>query len=168
MPTSRPAVLRIELGRLHLITGERKHLPLSRLTDEEHVHGQLAILLDDRPLPSMGYFGPSDVCLGDWVTELLTALRTLEAADLSVYVYDEGEQGQPAFEFRREGGIVLISIIDSEITEGRADPGWQLVCCTMDSFREQIDQVVHAFRARLVSAAPEHAESWWQAHIRVP
>jgi hypothetical protein len=45
------------------------------------------------------------------------------------YVFDEGEQGQPAFVFEREGDQGFFSIAASEISDGDA-PGvaaWRVV-----------------------------------------
>src|SRR5438128_1587274 len=86
-----------------------RKLPLSKLTSlDDHIHGTLAIVVGGKPLPMLGYFGPSDACLGDWAAELSRAARVLSSGDPASYVYDEGEQGQPAFVFQRKGETVSL------------------------------------------------------------
>lgn len=105
-------------------------------THSGHVHGRLRITLGDRDVPSMGFFGPEDVCFHAWAQELRRALTALGAQ--GQHVYDEGEEGQPAFEFVRSQDDVLISLIDSRHSDGLADERWQKVRCTWPQFSEQI------------------------------
>src|SRR5437879_1289096 len=98
-------------------TGTTHRLPISKLSEGlGHVHGRLEITIDDRPLPFLGYCGPSDVCFNEWVHELVEASGTLQATDPGRYVYDEGEEGQPAFQFVRMGDSVFVSVIASELS----------------------------------------------------
>lgn len=39
-----------------------------------HIHGRLDFEVGGRLLPHLGYFGPDDVCFGEWLRELQTAL----------------------------------------------------------------------------------------------
>jgi hypothetical protein len=79
--------------------------PLEQLDDDERscVHGTLWIRVNGRDLPALGFWGRDDACLGAWAAELSRAVQALEPSDQACYVYDEGEQGQPAFVFTRTG-----------------------------------------------------------------
>ncbi|MCB9881426.1 MAG: hypothetical protein H6834_06515 [Planctomycetes bacterium] len=143
-------------------------MPLSALDDDarSHVHGALRVEIDGRRLPWMGFFGPDDVCLNDWARELSQARHTLSTSDVAVHVFDEGEQGQPAFEFRREGERVFVSIVDSTIGDGRSDPAWQRVPCRWHDFDTAVRAFVRELRAALEAEAPEAmARAWCHENI---
>lgn len=58
-------------------------LPISFLSDGSgHIHGELAIhhIGGGNPLPSLGYFGPDDVCLNTWTQELHAIEEALSKA----------------------------------------------------------------------------------------
>ncbi|MHB2015603.1 MAG: hypothetical protein ACYCW6_01515 [Candidatus Xenobia bacterium] len=110
-----------------------------RRTRSKHVHGRLRVLLGGRDLPSMGY-GPGDVCLHGWAEALRDAVGSLARAPRARYVYDSGDSGVPAFEFRRDEDVVFISIIDAINSSGEADPRWQHVGCDFRALTSQIRQ----------------------------
>jgi len=83
-----------------MVANDRK--PLTELTLDRHVHGGLRLEINGRLVPYLGYWGPDDVCFGEWVNELWRAAQALRDSG-GRHVYDEGEQGQPAFVFEREG-----------------------------------------------------------------
>src|SRR5688500_1328686 len=94
-------------------TADTEHrLPVSTLPDDgaAHIHGRLEILVGGRAVPHLGYWGPNDVCMGQWLHVLRDAVKALSAASISEYTYDEGEQGQPAFRWSRIDDKVFISI----------------------------------------------------------
>jgi hypothetical protein len=76
------------------------------------------------------------------------------------HVYDEGEQGQPAFVFDREGDRGFFSIVASEISEGLADPDWQRIEFVPAEFIAAQDQFRATFVAKVRAAAPRVAEKW--------
>ena len=78
--------------------GQGRH-PLSALRDGAHVHGNLTIGIGGRAFPGLGYWGPSDVCLGMWAAELQSVANAVRTSADARYLFDEGEQGQPAYEF---------------------------------------------------------------------
>src|SRR5689334_22705991 len=97
--------------------GGHSELHLADLrTDGDHIHGRLSITIGGATIPRLGFFGPDDVCLGTWLCELALASRQLCSEGCSRYVFDEGEQGQPAFVFEREGPVVYVSIEDSDLS----------------------------------------------------
>jgi hypothetical protein len=127
-----------------------------------HVHGRLRIEIDGRELPHLGFFGPDDVCLYTWVPELARIRSALAGGDAR-YVFDEGEQGQPAFVFERVGETVYVSIEDSRIAElsgGHGDAEWQRVPCIAADLFEAIDRFFVALRAQMLAAGPYGAH-WW-------
>jgi hypothetical protein len=107
-----------------MVVNDRK--PLSDLAFDRHVHGGLRLEIGGRLVPYLGYWGPDDVCFGEWVNELWLAAKALRDPG-GRHVYDEGEQGQPAFVFEREGDRGFFSIAASEISEEEAHPDWQHV-----------------------------------------
>jgi len=138
--------------------------PLSFLSDDNtHVHGMLNIFVDGRVLPRTGFFGPDDACFNAWVRELARASDALVAADPSFHVYDEGEQGQPAFHFERSGAAVFVSVRRSAISDGPGDPTWERVRCSLDEFVAAVATFLETFRNALSEqAGPERAERWWR------
>lgn|GEM_PF-1512238 len=129
--------------------------------DDNHIHARLEICVHGRLLPRMGFWGPHDVCLNTWLRELDAALRQLETTQHTSFVSDEGEQGQPAFRFRRDSTSLFISVEASALSGGAGEPDWQEVCCDYEDFRLQ----VFRFRGRLREAlenelGPEKAELW--------
>lgn len=154
----------IQLGEIFIAAYEQERADLSLLDDDEysHVHGELRIYVDGKLLPCVGFFSPDDVCLNDWAGVLWTASSRLRADESGIYVFDEGEQGQPAFVFQREGDRVLISVVDSELGDGRADPAWDRVPCGLDEFLDGASQFLWDLRERVRQKAdPVEAERWW-------
>lgn len=106
---------------------------LNSLVEEDHIHGGLRIEIGGRLVPCLGYFGADDVCLDVWVGELSAAAKALESTN-GKHSFDEGEQGQPAFVFEREGELAHFSIADSMISDGVGLPDWQRVPFQPDEF----------------------------------
>ena len=124
-----------------------------------HVHGRIAIEIAGRSLPYLGYFGDDDVCVDTWLVELAAARRALTAG--TTYVFDEGEQGQPAFRFDRHGDTVLVSITKSEISDGTAHPDWQEIACEYAEFCAAVDGFVEDLERTTRAALPTKWTRWW-------
>jgi len=58
-----------------MVVNDRK--PLSDLALDRHVHGGLRLEIGGRLVPYLGYWGPDDVCFGEWVNELWLAAKAL-------------------------------------------------------------------------------------------
>ena len=129
-----------------------------------HIHGFLAIEINGRCLPHLDFF-PGDVCVGEWAFQLRAALRVLRIAASSRFVFDEGEQGQPAFVFERAGDLLLVSVAASDLGGGRAEPDWQQVACPFVDFEEGVEEFLATFRAHLVHEAHAVGEAWWQTNV---
>ena len=125
------------------------------------MHGRLDIEVNGASLPYLGFFGPDDVCFNEWVFQLHSALRTLRSAPRASHTYDVGEQGQPAFLFERDADTLFVSIVDSELSDGTADPEWQRKSCRFTDFEGGVDTFLCAFREHLCTVAPRFAEEWW-------
>lgn len=142
-----------------------ERLPLAQLSDRGgHVHGRLEIAVNGALLPYLGYFGPDDVCFNEWVFQLQFTLSALRVSPNGSHTYDEGEQSQPAFLFEREANILLISIVDSQLSNGRAQPDWRRVSCNFPDFERSVDKFLADLRKHLATEAPEFAAQWW-SHI---
>jgi hypothetical protein len=137
-------------------------LPLQRLSERGgHVHGLLQITIDGSVLPRLGYFGPDDVCFNEWICELQSALRSLRGAPRSSYVYDEGEQGQAAFLFEREGDAAFVSIVASQLSDGEADPQWQRVRFSFADFERNVERFLSRLRKHIEADSTEFGARWW-------
>lgn len=138
-------------------------LPISFLSDGSgHIHGELAIHIGGgNPLPSLGYFGPDDACLNTWTQELHAIEEALSKAEDADYVFDEGEQGQPAYQFRREGEVLYVSVIDSLLSGARGDPSYQDASCLWSEFLVSIHQYMNDLKVALENEAPRVAGDWW-------
>lgn len=144
-----------------------ERLPLHRLAEgDEHVHGQLYIEVSGKALPHLGFFGSDDVCFNEWIFELKSAWMELRSSAHGRYSYDECEQGQPAFLFEREDSALLVSIVDSQCSGGRADPEWSRVRCEFSDFERSIDVFLSSFRLHLMQQAPDISEEWWSRTVK--
>ena len=141
--------------------------PLRELTAGQHVHGQLVIRVAGRELPRLGYFGPDDVCLGAWAYELQQAVAELSMANPARYVYDECEQGQPAYLFARSGDRVEVSVIDSE-GDGAGSPEWGVQLCALHELVAAVDEFLAALWDRLRREARPAAREWWLGQRLAP
>jgi hypothetical protein len=144
---------------LAAINGENERRPLSELRPESHIHGGLRLEIGGRLVPNLGYWGPDDVCFGEWLTELKqvsTALRLPQGR----HVFDEGEQGQPAFVFERDGDRAFFTMAASEISGGGTHPQWQRIEFLPGDFLMAHDRFRDSFFAELSAAAPGAAEAW--------
>lgn len=139
-----------------------QRLRLSELADEgEHIHGLFELAIAGRALPRMGFFGPDDVCFNTWIEELLRATQALAASEVSVYTFDEGEQGQPAFVFNREGETLYVSVVDSALSGAAGDASYQNIDCSWDEFRSAVTVFASNFHDMLRHECPLVAEEWW-------
>ena len=139
-----------------------RRLPLSQLSEKAgHVHGLLRIEINGRTLPYLGYFGPDDACFNAWVHELKTALQRLRTSARSSYTYDEGEQGQPAFLFERDGDMAYMSVVASELSDGEAHPDWQRVQFHFSDLELSVEQFLSRLREHVEEASPAFGRQWW-------
>jgi hypothetical protein len=153
--------IEIGFGALHVPTvpaddTQADRAPLSELDSENntHVHGEFWIRVNGRCLPALGYFGPDDVCLGTWVEELTSIASELVASDPARYVFDEGEQGQPAYVFERVGDRVRVSLAISQTGDGAAFARWGEETCALGHMIDQIGEFLVALDAAVSSASP--------------
>jgi hypothetical protein len=131
-----------------------------------HIHGALRVIIDGRELPSLGYFGSADVCIGMWTGELLAARQAVLHDDPSEYLFDEGEQGQPAFLFQREGASIHTSVVDSAISGAVGDSDWRRVPCTVEEFVGGLDQFLTALHRSLATELkPSILAMWWKRNV---
>ena len=106
-----------------------------------------------------GFFGPDDVCLNTWVVELCNVVQTL-VEPASRYTFDEGEQGQPAFVFRRVEDESDFSINESVLGGGSAAREWQRVRFPYRHFRTAVQGFLDDRREKLRNQAPSTWEEW--------
>jgi len=146
--------------------GEDAEVPLTALSGpDEHIHGHLVIAVGDRVVPQMGFWGPHDVCFNTWFEELETVVRELRDRPSATYVFDEGEQGQPAFQFARDDDLLRISVIDSLISDGVGDESFQSVACSWNDFLAQIYGLFENFRVEVLAANPTIGPLWLEKHL---
>lgn len=111
-------------------------------------------------MPHLGYFGPDDVCFDTWVEELTRIFGNLVRGGDFSHVFDEGEQGQPAFVFERCGNKVHFSICDSEFSEGRSDAKWQQVEFGREDFLRAYQDLIDSLFSTLRKEAPPVGRDW--------
>jgi len=139
-------------------------LPLAELNpDECCIHGDLRIEIGGREVPYLGFFGRHDVCFGTWLKELHGVAAAFSASENTSYLFDEGEQGQPAYLFERQGNHGFLSIVDSK-WEGKGDPEWQRVEFLADRLVAEYQRVSEQFYAAIRAGAPASADEWMQAN----
>ncbi len=161
----RGKTVRIDFDDLvvHVYGGDGKtaHRPLSELTPESrHVHGRLTICIGGRTVPGLGYWGPSDVCMVDWLAEMRSVLQAFESDDVGQHAFDEGEQGQPSFVFRRMRDRGFFTIADSAISDGVADPDWQDVEFVAGDLALEVRLLLARWLYELRAGAPRVADAW--------
>jgi hypothetical protein len=148
---SAPSTVRITLGAtLKSSTGQAKY---------QHIHGEMRLELGGRVVPYMGYFGPEDVCLNSWVVVLNALIAAFKQGD-TTYVFDEGEQGQPAYRFERDGETAYLSIVDSALSDGVADPDFQRVPFRWFDLEPALKQFGQTLLEQLALLAPSQIEHW--------
>lgn len=137
--------------------------PLQALDKDEnsHLHGRLEMCFGDRSVPHLGYFGPDDVCLGTWLEELAVVLARLSATEAGEHTFDEGEQGQPAFLFKREADVLRFSIVDSALSGARGNDDWQNVTADWREFEQAVRETMTSLGSQICEAAPEVGPIWW-------
>jgi hypothetical protein len=133
--------------------------PLSALVADSHVHGGLRLELVGRLVPHLGYWGPDDVCFNQWLSELRHAAIALELPT-GRHVFDEGEQGQPAFVFERDGDRGFFSIAASALSGADGDQDWQRVEFLPADFVAAYMGLRASFATALRQASPTAAEAW--------
>jgi hypothetical protein len=144
-----------------------RRLPLVELdTSNAHIHGALLINIGNRSVPYMGYFGGNDVCFAQWIEELDKICHEFKDNDQGRYCFDEGEQGQPAFPFEREGEMMYLSIIDSALSDGEGDDDWQKVEFSYQEFMSEYEAFRKQFSAELHRSAPAVASEWIGKFLR--
>jgi hypothetical protein len=146
-----------------MVVNDRR--PLSELALDRCIHGGLRIQIAGRLVPYLGYWGPDDVCFGEWVGELGHAAKAMKAPG-GRHVYDEGEQGQPAFVFEREGDRGFFSIVASEISGASGDVNWQRIEFAAAQFITSQDQLRATFFAEVRAVAPSVADTWLERRFR--
>ena len=151
--------IRFESLFTYTAESSRVRLPLSNLADGgDHIHGALSIHIAGKPLPSLGFFGPDDVCLNTWTEELHAIKEALSNKQEAIYVFDEGEQGQPAYEFRRDGDLLYVSVVESRISGTQGDPSYQQISCLWSDFLLSVRTYRSKLQATLQSEVPDLAK----------
>ncbi|WP_061235139.1 hypothetical protein [Leptospira weilii] len=122
---------------------------LSKLDNDEnsHIHGTLFIKVNNRDLPYLGFFGVDDVCFNEWYNVLNQLRKQISETNKGSFQYDEGEQGQPCFQFDFTPDSVFISIVDSKISDGKRDEDWQNVKIDRFQFTDELDKFIRDFEA---------------------
>ncbi len=160
----------IEVSELWVGDYHNGKLPLHRLDDDQlsHIHGQLCIIVNRRNLPSLGYWGPEDVCLNTWIEEISGLHQWSRQGAEEPYIVDEGEQGQPAFRFERRRKQVLISVVDSLLSGGSGDATFQELSCLLDDVRSACAEFLSTFSEELARTVGEARAARWLSGKAAP
>jgi len=142
-------------------------LPLNALSHSAgHIHGLLELEVSGHVMPHMGFFGPNDVCFNTWIEELSKVVLQLGAKEAATYTFDEGEQGQPAFVFKRVGAILYVSVAESLLSGAESDPSYQDVSCQWSEFHAAVRDFFASFRSVLLGHCPRVGQTWWSTHAQ--
>jgi hypothetical protein len=161
--------IEITCGDLAVIkAGSNDRLSLSALDMNSHVHGALLIKIQDRYVPYLGYWGANHICFSDWIRELENIYREFSNKETASYIFDEGEQGQPAFLFEKDSDTIRFSIVDSQLSDGEADEEWQRVAFSYSEFVAQYEKFFKQFVSGLKRAAPSTADQWIEKYLPRP
>ena len=88
----------------------------------------------------------------------------MDANEESRYTFDEGEQGQPAYLFVREGEVLYVSVVDSELSGASGNANYQQVSCAWRAFREATAEYLKALRRELDQEVPGFAPTWFERY----
>ncbi len=125
---TRSSTIRIWYENLHVSRvrygGGADLSPLSSLSAGDHIHGRLRLEVSGLALPRMGYAGDlgDEACFQAWPPKLQGVANAFRGGYGATCLDGECEQGQPAFLFERSGERGFLSIVDSILTDGKADP----------------------------------------------
>jgi hypothetical protein len=109
----------------------------------------------------------TDFRSGMWLHELIVASRVLSENDPAEYLFDEGEQGQPAFLFRREGDHVFVSVVPSQISDAPGDPDWQRIPCALSDFTAGVERFLEDLQKALKrELKPAVFNVWWKRNTQ--
>ena len=148
---------------IHDVEDPTKRMLLENIDDGyAHIHGRLKLEISGNVLPSMGFFGPDDVCFNTWTEELSRITQILSDAEVAENTFDEGEQGQPAFSFKRQGDLLLVSVKDSMLSGAEGDASYQDISCSWPAFQLAVAYFMVCFRKTLLEQCPAVAEEWWR------
>ncbi len=114
----------------------------------------------------MGYWSQDDVCFSDWINEFEGIVKAFSGVERASYTFDEGEQGQPAYLFEKEGESIYFSIIDSVLSGMEGNPEWQRVEFGYSDFLKQYLEFKAQFLSQLYTAAPSFADQWRAIYLR--
>ncbi|WP_375755285.1 hypothetical protein [Corallococcus exercitus] len=157
------ASVNLELLSAYVPGEGREQLPLTELNeDEPHIHGELRWTLAGRQVPAMGFWGPDDVCLGEWWDGLNATLPELAAGES--YTLDSCEQGSPAFLFERRGESVLLSIV-AGMGGGNPNPDWQQVTFAWDDWVQEVRAFKRRLREWVETKGPRELPAEWKARF---
>lgn len=135
--------------------------PVPNTDHFSHVHGHLQIVIDGKIVPAMGYFGEEDVCLNAWFNVLGTIVRNFESGKDTEYTYDEGEQGQPAFQFVLiKPGEVAFSIVESPISGAGGIKKWSNKIFPLSDLKKGYQKVTEQFLKEVAAKAPVQLPLW--------
>ena len=152
----------LELRSAHLPGEGDERRPLTTLDEHStHVHGELVWTIGDRTVPHMGFWGPHDVCLGEWWDEFTGAIAALAAGQ--PYVHDSCEQGDPAFRFERSEASVWLSLVAGG--GGDAEPEWQRVEFAWGDLVASVQRFKEDLRRLLDVQGPSDLPQEWNERL---
>lgn len=138
-------------------------LPMSRLGLDENacIHGTIRLLIGGRRVPHLGFFGPDDVCLWEWLRHFHKVESAFRAEPNARVVVDAADQSEPAFVWEREGETGFLTIAACEWSGGVADLDWQRSPFLTSDFLSAHTKFRLEAREFIVREAPHCALEWW-------
>lgn len=145
--------------------GSDAGVTLSHLALDDHVHGDLRIVFPDGDvLFNYGFNGPSDACIGDWVTTLHELQRMLSGIECFSYEYPFPDQGDPTLEFGVTDVDVTIRLLHYESDPKTCPHSMEPKTIPRNDFSSFVDTAIQLISDTITQASPCEGRHWLKRH----
>eukprot|EP00029_Vermamoeba_vermiformis_P006347 TRINITY_DN2460_c0_g1_i3.p1 TRINITY_DN2460_c0_g1~~TRINITY_DN2460_c0_g1_i3.p1 ORF type:complete len:247 (-),score=21.79 TRINITY_DN2460_c0_g1_i3:8-748(-) len=125
-----------------------------------HLHKRLELRVNGDLLPDMGYFGPDDACYSDWIERVFEPLFRRFDKNINDHCWDFCDQNMPAFEFKKEGPICKLSIVEG-CCGGGPDPRWQNREFLVEELRAEYLKFLKKLHEELITKYGKDGQEYW-------
>lgn len=117
--------------------------------------GSIRIIINGKELPGIicpDYFH-------EWIEMLTDTMKAFKEGK-DTYIFEGVDQGTPAYKFEKKGDKIYISIIDSEVFGGEADPEWQNIAFENDEFEDEYNTLKTNVLKEVIDKKPDYIKRW--------
>eukprot|EP00029_Vermamoeba_vermiformis_P006346 TRINITY_DN2460_c0_g1_i2.p1 TRINITY_DN2460_c0_g1~~TRINITY_DN2460_c0_g1_i2.p1 ORF type:complete len:119 (-),score=25.76 TRINITY_DN2460_c0_g1_i2:8-364(-) len=108
----------------------------------------------------MGFFGHDDVCYSDWIKDVFETLLERFDQDINDHFWDFCDQNKPAFDFKKEGPICKLSIVEG-CCGGGPDPRWQNREFLVEELRAEYLKFLKKLHEELITKYGKDGQEYW-------